>query len=374
MAYSTLFAMAMIDNSRGVSYPIILKDMDLGTRWGSLIFTLSSLSGLIGNLTSKYWLARIGANKAIRICIWILIIGSVGIGLSKILNSPAFLYFASFFIGFGFAGSAVTMNILVAKGTPEKYRRRFLSGLHSVYGFGSLISPLIFTYVLSEGINWWTFYFILALLPFIIYLPTLALNEEPALEKQKKALVAPIGAKVRGLYGACLGLYVSSEILISSRLVYYLENVWSFDTLNSGRALSIYFFSLMLGRVLFAMFHLHLKNKVLLLISLVLTQIVIVLGIVFNPWILCFSGFTMSWFFPTCMDWVSERFPRGGDFMMASSLSSMNVCLVFFHWFYGQLNQTIGAEKTFYLAPICSLLSLFFLALLWRRTSKNSII
>ena len=66
-AYMSLFAMGLLDNTRGPSYPNIINTFKITMAEGSWIFTIASIAGLFVNLSAKWWLGYINPIRGIEI-------------------------------------------------------------------------------------------------------------------------------------------------------------------------------------------------------------------------------------------------------------------------------------------------------------------
>src|SRR5690606_34120290 len=77
-------------------------------------------------------------------------------------------------------------------------------------------------------------------------------SQSKAPEQMTSVLTAPTSTLTRLLYGGVFGFYVASEIIISTRLVLYLNAAHGIELENARFTLSIFFLLLLCGRFLFA--------------------------------------------------------------------------------------------------------------------------
>ncbi len=107
--------------------------------------------------------------------------------------------------------------------------------------------------------------------------------------------------------GIAISFYVATEMLIASRLVFYVNEFWHYELDQASSFLSIYFLLLLAGRLFFSFFTVPVKAINLLKGSLLVTIIFYLLGMYVHPYFLVAAGLSMSFFFPT-MVCVSVHF------------------------------------------------------------------
>ncbi len=367
MAYASLFFFGITDNARGPAYPEILRQFELTNTQGSFLFASTSLLSFILSLSSHLWLKRMDLQLAIRVGLTLLILSALSMGLSAQFSSPIALILASILQGSGMGVCGVAMNLMVDKASPRKLRRQAFGGLHATYGVASLIAPLLYAKAITLGLSWMHFfYFLAALGPFFVLMPY---------NLQEKIYSGPVQGNSptrlsRGLLiilGLCVGMYVASEIIVSSRLVLYLEQGQGMNNQSASLYLSAFFLFLMIGRLGVAFFHLKMKGPTILYASLISTLLFCAIGLNGHPLFLALTGLSMSVFFPSFMDWLAESFPD--DFQKVTSivLSGIGLHLVVMHLGFGRVASQIGVERAMALAPLLILMSFMMLTLAIRK-------
>src|SRR5690606_13241196 len=137
LAYMTLLSQSILDNARGPAYPNILESFSINASRGAYLFASASFAGLIAQMSARWWLPRIEVVLGSIISLLLMAIGSFLFGQSSEIGLWL-LDLSSVIMGLGMGAANVTMNLLIARGTPVTHRRQFYAGLHSVYGLGSL--------------------------------------------------------------------------------------------------------------------------------------------------------------------------------------------------------------------------------------------
>lgn len=336
LSYLALLCHAMIDNSRGAVYPFILDHFGIPKHQGALIFSLSTITGLFISATSKHWLKVIGTVRSLLSGIVMVLVASL---LYYFVPENHYSYnlflLSSIVLGSGISIIAIGMNILVSEGCPPELRRKGYSGLHAVYGFGSLITPLIFSFW-SEYYQWNSFFLILAIIPSIPLLYYLFSFIEKELPPQKETTTqAPVSLLSRIGIGFMFGFYVASEVVISSRLVLYLKEGMGFENQRAQLYLSGFFLFLFLGRLGFVFVSKNVSTILSLHLSLLSSLVFVLLGLFVSPIFLTLTGLSMSFFFPVAMEWLNEKFIKSIDFMTGSVFTWIAVCLAAIHYFFG---------------------------------------
>jgi len=363
--------MGYLDNSRGPAYPLILKDLNLTPAMGSWFFSLSSLAGLIVYLTAKHWLPVLGVVRGTKLSLLIMSLGTFTMGvLPELPYQYFFLLFFSMIFGIGQGLSTYCMNLLVAEASSPEVRSRAFSALHSCYGVASFVAPLVFSFFLNWQHNWSSFYLVMSILPLVVWALVFKVGRGVKHEP-KEPIQSGLSFLERIPYGGVFSFYVASEIVISSRLVYFLTEGRNFSSVDASKCLSLFFLSLMAGRILFAFLPMRGKSYHAMILSLVLTIVTFFLGYYLSPWVLGLLGGTMSFYFPMGMDWLTSNFEKGREQMIGSTMTQVGFLLIIMHVFFGKLASVVGVEKALLMCPFLTSISLVFLLVLGKRKTSD---
>lgn len=367
-AYTSLFTIALVENARGPTYTFIIDQYGISTKTASLIFTVTSILGFLVNLTAKYWLGRISLKLLFRISCAFISLSALGIGfgLYTQLSFHLLLIFYALF-GIAFASLSINMNILVKEGSNDRYRKKIFSGLHSMYGIASFLAPLGLNLFISLDISYSLYFVALSLPPLLLFLGAKKLDcDRPIFDKGLRKNVP--GIQIRFLYGSLLGLYVSGEVFMSSRIPLFLERVEGLSPVDANFYLSLFFLFLLTGRLLFSFISLTENLFKYLYTSLILSLGFFAIGVWLNPVGYSLCGLSMSIFFPFMMELMARRFKDTFAYMSSSSLTFVGGGLILMHFIVGQLNELIGFYATFMLIPLILLSALSLLGLVHFRT------
>lgn len=356
--YLSLFFLGFIDNSRGALYPEFLDFFQINSLQGALIFSLASLMGLIATIFTKWWLRVIGAINATRLGLLLHASSCVIMSFTPADSYPLFL-FAALLFGTGVGIETVALNIIIGYTTTNEYRRRVFAGLHSMYGIASVISPFLAGQLIHYDISFQIFYFILSIPPFLVFLGTLKLKRLSIVKVETKEFILP--RKLIVLLGLLMGCYVASEILVSSRLVFYIKELNLMSVENAKYLLTLFFTGLLFGRLAITLFHFSISSLNLLKLSMFLTLAISLIGILFYPPLLALTGLSMSVFFPTAMDYLGDIFGENFDIIMSKVFIAVGGLLFFIHWFFGFITEIFSIHFAIWILPVFVSIVLYIL-------------
>lgn len=360
LCFGSLFILGLIDNSRGPVYPEILKLYNITKSTGSIIFSMSSLMSFIMALTSKVWLKKLGAITATKLSILIHMIAIFMMGYVA-QDGSNFIYFvmgcALFGVGVGI--QSLSLNLIVANTIPLENRQKVFAGLHSMYGLASLCAPSLLSVVFHYDMSWQKYYMLLAILPLSLFLFSFKVSSQGIKQENTQQEKPPTKTAVK--LGILFGFYVASEVLVSSRMVIYLKEIWDMQLDQASSYLGIFFFMLLAGRLLFTVIKVKYPLINLLKVSVFATIVFYLLGMYVNPLFLAITGGTMSFFFPCGMTWISHKYEKSSDAVMATVMTFVGGMIVSIHYVVGMISDIYGLQLSMMLGVFMLLVVLYFL-------------
>ncbi len=373
LAYSSLFALSLIDNGRAPAYPQILEFFKITTAEGSLLFTIAAMASLVVNLSARKWLPSLGVIKATLLAMVFLSLGSYLIGHAGTVNYFNLGIAGSFILGTGLSITTITMNILVAQGSDPYKRQKIFSGLHAIYGIGSFLVPFLYNRLIDLHVNWMVFFKILAITPMAVLITALLFlkgkGKNITLDDSMESFSYPVNWRKRILFGLIFGFYVGAEITLSSRLSLYLQNVEGMSLVQANHYLSYFFIGILSGRLFFTFFSLPFSNITLMKGSLVIGLILFFVGFFIDPLALPLCGLAFSGFFPIALDWLSHVFPQSKEVMVTSIMTCIGILLTGMHGLFGTIGNLLGLQYAILMIPLCLIGSLLLLILI--KNPKN---
>ncbi len=263
----------LLDSYRSVLLPQIKADFNINYKFVALIFFLSGLGYIAGNLLGGELAERIKKKANILIGVFLIFVPIIIVVFNR--SYPIFL-FLMFIIGVGQGMLNTISNILIMSFKLKK-KGGALSLLHSFYGMGALLTPLILSQLLSNGVAWrntfillWVVYALLIFYFILIRIPETELVEESITPKPEMKIFE------NGVIWFYLTVffYMGSEVGLCAWLIIYLQKFHSFSINLSSLYLTFFFVALTISRLiggfLVDKFHYLKSSIVLLLIVLVL--------------------------------------------------------------------------------------------------------
>lgn len=375
LAYFSLFCVGIADNGRSSIYPDILSHLGLNFDEGSLLFSISSLTGLISTFSAKYWLPKYGIITPQRFFSLILIVSTTIFGLAiSYIPNYLFAVLGCSFLGVAMGGLSITMNLSIDQGVPEANRRKFLSGLHSLYGLSSGFAPVILLFLTSWGFDFKQLYFVIALFPIILFLISLKvkkLNSPNLIKHTEIHHDKEFRFSQTLIIGSILSLYVCSEVLLSTRFI-IITNALGQVTKNAAQSyLSNFFILLTFGRIIFAFIRTSKTNFKMLMMSILSSFLFYFLAIkTKQPIFLSLIGLSMSIYFPCAMDFIAQYFKGNLQIHLPAIMNIITIKLILMHFIAGKLEEHYGAITTLYLSITFLFLAMIFLVTNRKKTFK----
>lgn len=351
-----------MENSRGVIYSSFIDFYNLKS--GHLLFTISSLFSLIATLFSNLWLTKKGVFTLTKLAFSILSICSfLFYFIISYELSINYFYTVNAFYGLAIGALSITLNSLVSENASLENSSRLLSGLHSMYGLASLIAPIFVYQLFSLNSSIEKIFLIQAIFSVMILFVFLFVENKE--ENKDKSLLSfkykKAELKLFFPIGLCIGLYVSSEVLISSRMSIFLIHKLSFSKEKAALYVSCFFLFLFLGRLVFSFIKIRMSKISMLKISMIFSLVFIILGIWFHPFFLCVSAFSMSYFFPYYMSYIGDHFKEVEKDLFSKSMNFVGLLLFITHWTYGIISEKYSDNWGIFISVIFLSISLYIL-------------
>ncbi|MBD64530.1 MAG: hypothetical protein CME62_04955 [Halobacteriovoraceae bacterium] len=360
LAYGSLFILGFIDNSRGPIYPELLSQFQVTKVQGSLIFSLCSLSGFVVSLFVSRWLKFLGTIWATRVALLTDFLACILMGFAP-SSYHGFIQFviAGVILGIGMGMKGICANLLIRKASNHHNRRRLFSGLHTMYGMASFFAPFIIAELFQLGLGFQRIFLYTSVLPIVLLITTF--KTKPYTIQYKKPDTSSLSGSKVILIASIFALYVSSEILVSSRLTIFLKEVHGYSLSQAAFNLSVFFGLLLVGRMSFGLFHVPFKSFNIMTGSIVLSFVVSILGMQFYPPLLALNGLSMSIFFPSAMDWVSEFFGEESEYVISRIMVTISGSLVAMHYIFGLFAEHFGLALSIWILPLLLFIAWYLL-------------
>lgn len=364
LAYFSLFALGLGDNSRGPLFPEILKVFSVSDSQGSIYFAVSSLFGFAGSFSVRYFLFKFNRVSTLQISLFLMSVGLFGMAFAKEYYQ---LLLASAVFGFSMGVVGVVQNILVTVGSPPLRRQRMLSGLHSFYGLSSLLAPLFVAGVISLGGSWRSVFMAISAVPVALFIGAFFNRRGQSVSRIRPSPTEnsnPVGAGStwsQYYLGLALGFYALAEMMISTRLALYLRREYEMDLAASSLYLTGFFVGLLIGRLIFALIPVRRALLRTLLGALIASAACIILGLWVSPLFFALTGFCMGPFYPLAVAYVYQHFSDTIDNAISSCLTIQAFLTVLMHAGVGYLTEVYGISKALWVGPVALILAFLVL-------------
>lgn len=340
IAYLSLFVLGISDNIRGPLFPDILRGIQLNDSQGAWFFGIASLMSFVGSLLFRPLIIRWGSLKSLRVALIVLAVGLLGIGVS---HNYWRLIFSAGIYGLGYGGISFIQNLLVKQGVPAFRLRQAMSGLHTMYGVSSILAPTLIVGLYRYNFSWNSVFLFVSVFPILLFFG-IFMSFSP-----EKQYVQPTQVRLSRrihfeqlIFAFMVGMYVISEVMISTRLALYMRRVHNMSAEASTWYVALFFASLMAGRLLFTVKHFKWSSRNLLIGLASVSFLFLQLGLWWQPIFLCLTGFTMAPFFPAAVTYATEIFGRTADSAINYVVSIMSLAIVIMHLGIGYITDLWG--------------------------------
>ncbi len=354
--------MGYADNVRGPLFNEILNAFSVSDGKGAWFFATSSFMSFVGSLSAGLLLQYFHRIFILQLGLVIMAISLLGMSVA-----PSFelLLLCAVFFGLSIGLLSVIQNSLVTIGVPQPQKRRqLLSGLHAIYGIASLFSPLIVAILYEIPYSWKSNFVIAGILCLLPVLYTFKNPQPIRLVKSQDSVSNSNPSKEKGfsakyiILGLCLGGYVLTELMVSTRLSLFLVRKYNFESAQASLYVTFFFVALLMGRLFFVFKDFTGSLKSILTTSLGLTFLILLGGIYFDPKFFILSGFTMAPFYPLFIAYLSQVFGEHFDTSLSTAMALQSISVVVMHLGVGYLTDYFGLQNALLMGP-------FFLLISW---------
>ncbi len=361
VSFLSLFIYGFGDNLRGPLFPEIIQTYQLSDSSASWYFALASLMSFVGS----FWVRKV---KSVSSLLYLIYAGVLCVFLGFTIQHFASNY-SVVLVGVAFFGLSIGLlgmaqNNLVILGTSKKNRSRMLSFLHSMYGMASLLAPLYVAWLADFRWQQIIFYFAWSALLFSCGGLFMHFKNKTTIdhyvqfqESVKSGLSKYSDLKI----SVAISFYVLAEIMVGTRLALFMRRYFSFDLKSSSVYVTLFFASLLLGRLVASYSTFSISTKNWLLGSLAGSLILILVGIFVHPFGFVLSGLTMGPFYPLSMAYISDLFPLKSTTIVSWTLAVQSIFIVLMHWGIGKLTDLVDLKMALLVGPVFLLVSISIL-------------
>jgi fucose permease len=354
ITYGTMTVFGLVDNIKGVSYPLIKSEFQVSYEHQGLMVSVLAGSYVLFCALGGIFLGRFGIKRAFISGFICLIAGMV-----MVFFMPRFLLVVGtlllVFAGFGFF--EVGINALGSRLFTAK-TALLMNLLHFFYGLGGVIGPKgagILTDPAGLGLGWrWIYLYSLPLV-LLFFVPAVFIRfpgEEPKTVNEEKewkraSFLTALKTSMVWVLGVTLGLMVSAEMSIINWGGLYFQDVYGFDPSTRGaNFLSVFFVLFTISRLAAG----FLVEKIGYMRSLVwaslATVLVLIAGFIAGSrgiWILPVLGLFLAIMWPTLMAVAIGYFGKNAPVMTSAIITISGTLNAVMQLIIGFANRFMGA-------------------------------
>jgi len=369
--YSLAFiALGLGSGSLGPTLPALAAQTNAEMRQISNLFIARSFGTMIGFWVTGRFYDRIAGHPLLASSLLAL---AVALALTPSARLLPALFILSAFIGIASASINVGGNALIALVHGERVRP-FISALHSAFGLGGLLAPVLVARLVHRADSLHFTYWLLALVIIPVALITFLSPSPPLIEHKRLDSTAPPLALTIALFAIFFFLQVGAEATVMGwYFSYAIERGMNPKTaayLNSG-----FWAAFTMGRLAMIWMSVRFNAVPLLVMSLSIALLIALSLLIFAPapFVLWFGaiglGLAVAPVFPNMFGLAQRLMGLSGKvtgfFLLGSSAGSM-----FWPWLTGQFFKSRGPQVMAWVVILNLLGALATLALLISQSAQ----
>ena len=272
--YLAFISLGLPDSLLGSAWPVAYAQLGAPVSYAGFVSISITIGTVVSSLFSVRVIRKIGTGGVTAACV--LLTASALLGISF---THSFVVLVLLAIPLGLGGGAIdaALNNYVAL----HYKASHMSFLHSFWGVGASISPLIMSHFLKQGGNWQGGYRTVSIIQLslaVVMFATLPLWGKVSHASPDELLGGPIeidnraAIKKRGAVFAVLSLffYCAAEASIGLWAPTFFVRVRGVDPSVAAVWGSLYYFGIMGGRMMSGLLAMRVRELTLIQIGLVL--------------------------------------------------------------------------------------------------------
>jgi len=295
--YIAFISLGLPDSIMGVSWPSMRMEFGLPIDQIGLVSIIITISTVISSLLSGYLIQKLGTGKITLISVLLTALALIGISF---VPSFYWIMLLALPLGFGAGSIDTALNNFVA----NHYKAHHMNWLHSFWGVGATVGPIIMAITLAAK-TWrqgflnigiiQLFFFVVILLSIPLWKKVETRNhEETSKHKRPKNLLYQPGVLVAV---SIFIVYCAIEFSVGLWTSSYLVQSRNFTPENAATIVATYYAGITLGRFICGFLSFKLSNKQLIYIGLIVVFLGVVLinfrladGVTFIPYVIIGLG------------------------------------------------------------------------------------
>jgi fucose permease len=356
--YGTMFLFGILENIKGVSYPLIKNEFSVSYETQGKMISILSFSYTLFVIASGFMLGKFGIKK-----IYLFALACMLLAVSSVFVMRSFwmVTFALFILFAGFGSIEIAVSSMAAKLFTTK-AALMMSLLHFMYGAGAIVGPKaagILADPAGPALHWRQIYLLAIPLILIILIPLIFSkftfsakdkdSESKAADTKKKTYGFIDALKSRSVwaFGIILGIMVGLEMASPNWGGLYFQDLYGMDpTTRGANFVSTFFIMFTISRLLsgFVIEKIGYMNS--LIGAVVISMVIFAAGFAMGAagiYVLPFLGFFLAILWPTVMAIAIGRFGKNAPVMISAVIAIAGLLNTGIQLVMGYINMWIGA-------------------------------
>ena len=289
--YISFISLGLPDSILGSAWPIMHQDLNVPVSYAGIIAVIIAFGTIVSSLQSDRLTLKLGAGKVTALSVLLTAFALFGFSISS-----SFWMLCLFAIPYGLGAGSVDacLNNYVAL----HYKGWHMSLLHCMWGVGAVTGPNIMAYALTKNLGWNKGYLYISMLQIILTailffsLPIWKKRERVVDGKETKTLTLREVVKMKGVKEVliCFFCYCGVEQSAGLWASSYLNMYKGVNAESAARFASMFFIGITVGRGLNAFIAMHLNDKTMVRIGLIIIAIGIICMFIPGPALLSLVG------------------------------------------------------------------------------------
>ncbi|NLL66744.1 MAG: MFS transporter [Clostridiaceae bacterium] len=269
--YIAFICLGLPDSLLGSAWPAMSLELSAGLDTGGIISMVITIGTIISSLLSYKLINRFGTGNVTIFSVLLSAIALVGFSIS-----PSFIWLIVFAIPLGLGGGSVdaALNNYVAL----NYKPHHMSWLHSFWGIGATVGPVVMGYFMKKNNNWRGGYLSVSMMLFMLitllfftrflWVKTSVSSTKTSSDEENTQEIAGNGSifKVKGLNLSLLScfFYCGAEMtagLWGSSFLVYIKGL---SPSTAASWISLYYAGITVGRLLIGFVSMKISSKMLI--------------------------------------------------------------------------------------------------------------
>lgn len=278
--YVAFISLGLPDSVIGSAWPVMHQSLGVQVSGAGVVSMIVAIGTIVSSLFSDKLVNRLGTGKVTLYSVLLTAVALLGISFS---TNFVMLCFWAIPLGLGAGSVDATLNNYVAL----HYEAKHMNWLHSFWGVGTIVGPMIIAYFLSNNGKWNNAYLTISLIQFLFVgilfyaLPLWEKNKKTTDEEglvyhkadlTKKQLMFKGGTWAVLITFFCYSAVEQTVMLWGSS---YFVLVHDVSAAHAAGAIALFYIGITIGRVLSGFISMRLTQKQLIRIG----QMFIIIGV-----------------------------------------------------------------------------------------------